>query len=200
MWPGSRFGAPYFIHYGQNGGSVTNDDADKYVYSISNNGFWDDGDDYILGRVPRSKISALNPATSGTEHRATGYSWLISRNGTKVYNSAGGSGATFNTALPARTYLNKLNVTYNSSVALSDSEMITDIIISSPNGKTSDIFVGVYDDSGTAALPYGMNSSHMAGRTPSGENVLFQDIHVDWRKFQNVQPWLIWSNGRHIWF
>jgi hypothetical protein len=62
MWPGSRFGAPYFFHYGQNGGSVTNDAADKYVYAISNNGFWDDGDDYVLGRVPRNKIAALSSA------------------------------------------------------------------------------------------------------------------------------------------
>lgn len=62
MWPGGRFGAPFFIHYGQNGGSVTNDAADKYVYAISDNGFWDDGDDYILARVPRNKIAALNAA------------------------------------------------------------------------------------------------------------------------------------------
>lgn len=62
MWPGSRFGAPYFIHCGQNGGGVTDDAADKYVYALSNNGFWDDGDNYILGRVPRNKIANLNPA------------------------------------------------------------------------------------------------------------------------------------------
>jgi hypothetical protein len=62
MWPGGRFGAPYFIHYGQNGGSLTNDAAEKFVYAISNNGFWDDGDDYVLGRVPRNKIAGLNPA------------------------------------------------------------------------------------------------------------------------------------------
>jgi hypothetical protein len=60
MWPGGRFGAPYFIHYGQNGGSDANDAADQFVYAISNNGFWDDGDDYILGRAPRNKIANLN--------------------------------------------------------------------------------------------------------------------------------------------
>lgn len=61
MWPGSRFGAPYFVHYGRNGGRVTHDGADRYVYAISNNGFWNNGDDYVLGRVPREKIAELNP-------------------------------------------------------------------------------------------------------------------------------------------
>jgi hypothetical protein len=62
MWPGSRFGAPGFIHYGRNGGSVTQDGADRYVYAISNNGFWDCGDFFILGRIRRSDLSKLDPA------------------------------------------------------------------------------------------------------------------------------------------
>ena len=33
MWPGKRFGAPCFIHYGKNGGSVTRDKADEFVYA-----------------------------------------------------------------------------------------------------------------------------------------------------------------------
>ncbi len=62
MWPGPRFGAPYFVHYGKNGGQVLQDGADRFVYVISNNGFWNGGDDYILGRVARNKIAALNTA------------------------------------------------------------------------------------------------------------------------------------------
>jgi hypothetical protein len=60
MWPGSRFGGPFFVHYGKNGGQVTNDNATEYVYAISPNGFWNGGDDYIIGRVLRSKIRDLN--------------------------------------------------------------------------------------------------------------------------------------------
>lgn len=60
MWPGARFGAPFFVHYGQNGGSVSRDQADRYVYAISTNGFWNDGDSLILGRVPRNRLSQLN--------------------------------------------------------------------------------------------------------------------------------------------
>jgi hypothetical protein len=60
MWPGPSFGAPFFIHYGKNGGSVARDGADRYVYAASTNGFWNDGDRYILGRVPREKLPDLN--------------------------------------------------------------------------------------------------------------------------------------------
>jgi hypothetical protein len=59
MWPGSRFGGPGFFHFGKNGGEVTKDQADKYVYAISNNGFWNGGDDMILARVPRSDLPNL---------------------------------------------------------------------------------------------------------------------------------------------
>jgi len=62
MWPGTRFGGPCFIHYGKNGGAVTRDGADKFVYTLSNNGFWNGGDDYILGRVRRADLPKLNAA------------------------------------------------------------------------------------------------------------------------------------------
>jgi hypothetical protein len=62
MWPGTRFGGPCFIHYGKNGGQVTRDNADKYVYALSNNGFWNGGDDFILARVKRADVPKLNAA------------------------------------------------------------------------------------------------------------------------------------------
>ena len=60
MWPGPRFGAPGFIHYGRNGGNVTRDGADRWVYALSNNGFWNGGDDLILARVRRTDLPKLN--------------------------------------------------------------------------------------------------------------------------------------------
>ena len=56
------FTTPYFIYYGQDGQSPAVDGAERYVYAISNNGFWCNGDHYILGRVERAKISRLEPA------------------------------------------------------------------------------------------------------------------------------------------
>ncbi len=57
MFPGGRFATPYFIQYAP--GTAHVDGANKYVYAISNTGFWDNGDSMILGRVLRSKLAAL---------------------------------------------------------------------------------------------------------------------------------------------
>ncbi len=59
MFPGSRFAAPYFVEYGQDGRASV-DNADRYVYALSNDGFWDNGNNLILGRVARSKIGNLS--------------------------------------------------------------------------------------------------------------------------------------------
>src|ERR1700722_19607259 len=61
MFPGLRFGAPYFVWYGKDGAASV-DNADKYVYAVANNGHFEDGDDYILGRVSKSKLPDLNAA------------------------------------------------------------------------------------------------------------------------------------------
>jgi len=62
MFPGPRFATPYFVDYGQDGREAFADGADRFVYAISNNGFWDNGDNQVLGRVPRAKIGDLDPA------------------------------------------------------------------------------------------------------------------------------------------
>ncbi len=59
MWPGGHFGAPFFVHYGRNGGQVSRDGAEEYVYACSTNGFWNDGDSLILGRIKRSLLPNL---------------------------------------------------------------------------------------------------------------------------------------------
>ena len=55
MWPGPLFGTPFFVHYGKNGGAPS-----EYVYAASNNGFWNDGDSLVLGRISRKVIANLN--------------------------------------------------------------------------------------------------------------------------------------------
>jgi hypothetical protein len=60
MFPGTGFATPYFIDYGKARRVV--DGSDRYVYAISNNGFWDNGDRLILGRVRRDRIGHLNAA------------------------------------------------------------------------------------------------------------------------------------------
>lgn len=57
MFPGRRFATPYFVEFGRNGLAPQN--VGEYVYALSNNGFWDCGDDMIVGRVKRSRIGRL---------------------------------------------------------------------------------------------------------------------------------------------
>jgi hypothetical protein len=59
MFAGPRFGSPMFVKYGQNGKADVHG-ADKYVYALANNGFWENGDDMILARILKSKIAALD--------------------------------------------------------------------------------------------------------------------------------------------
>ncbi|HOX06537.1 MAG TPA: hypothetical protein PK280_09060 [Planctomycetota bacterium] len=60
MFPGRRFGSPFFIKYGRDGRGEAHG-ADRYVYALANNGFWENGDDMILARVPRARIARLDP-------------------------------------------------------------------------------------------------------------------------------------------
>jgi hypothetical protein len=60
MWPGPKFGAPFFVHYGKNGGNVDRDGALDHVYAVSTNGFWNDGDSLVLARVRRKLLPKLD--------------------------------------------------------------------------------------------------------------------------------------------
>ncbi len=60
MFSGRRFATPYFIQYGYGHRAVKEDNANNFIYATANNGFWDCGDDVVLGRVARSKMSLLN--------------------------------------------------------------------------------------------------------------------------------------------
>ena len=105
MFPGMRFATPFFIHFGKEYAAATVDKADRYVYATSNNGFWDNGDNYILGRVPRSKISALNAADWSFYKGGDGMqdsSWTPEMNNAAlIINAPGQCGEAGVTYLPA---------------------------------------------------------------------------------------------------
>ncbi len=134
------------------------------------------------------------------EHRATAFNWLISRQGTAAYYTptTTSSAATF---ANGRSYLTKSTLSWTNNVSLADSELISDIIISTPGSFGSPAtFVGVFTTASTAALPYKMSSSHMNTSTPAGANILYQDNHVIWKKFQFMQVWQNWTPNRQLWF
>jgi prepilin-type processing-associated H-X9-DG protein len=86
-------------------------------------------------------------------------------------------------------------------VRIATTEMVTDVLPSQGTGDLTDKFSGVTSVNPTQ-LPNGFNASHMKGKTPGGSNILFQDCHTEWRRFQDMGPkaWGKWSNGRYMWF
>jgi hypothetical protein len=96
MFPGRRFATPYFIEFGREGSGRA--DVGDYLYALSNNGFWDCGDDMVLGRAARSKIGLLNGSdweffTGGNGELAS--SWTKNMNDAKpVLKEAGRFGMT----------------------------------------------------------------------------------------------------------
>ena len=104
MFPGRRFATPYFVEYGR--GRTEVDNAGQYVYALSNNGFWDCGDDMVLGRVLRSKMAALNGAdwefyTGGNGIRGSAWSRNVNE-AEPVVQQPGRLGMTGAVYLPAR--------------------------------------------------------------------------------------------------
>lgn len=61
MFPGQAFAAPYFVAYGRDGAASV-DGADRFVYATSNDGYFDNGDRVILGRVARDRLGACDAA------------------------------------------------------------------------------------------------------------------------------------------
>jgi hypothetical protein len=105
MFPGMRFATPFFIHFGKEYAAATVDNADRYVYATSNNGFWDNGDNYILGRVQKSKIKALIASDWSFYHGGDGMrdaSWTKDVNkAALIIDAPGRCGETGVTYLPA---------------------------------------------------------------------------------------------------
>lgn len=132
--------------------------------------------------------------TSG--HRVTSYQWLINRDPTST--AAYPSALTFPKGYLTRIdmpFTNKLSITKAPPVS---TEMVADVVISGTvSGVTN--FTHVFTTN-PADLPNGFNSSHMGKSMPKGGNILFQDSHVSWRPFIEMQPWGTWSSGRVEWF
>jgi len=140
--------------------------------------------------------------TGGSDHRVTGYQWMISRDGTKGKYSSTTAGTTLTNP---KGYLVKMTQTYTNMFGTSSTEMVSDVVVSSgpqtgpATNPNTQIFYNVVSTNPTE-LPTGYNGSHMSKALPSGGNILFMDCHVEWRKFRDMKAWGQWSNNRWNWF
>lgn len=60
MFPGRVFSNPFFVQYGKDGRGM-NDGSDRFVYAVSNDGTWNNGNWMTLGRVSAGLIGRLDP-------------------------------------------------------------------------------------------------------------------------------------------
>jgi prepilin-type N-terminal cleavage/methylation domain-containing protein len=140
--------------------------------------------------------------TGSSDHRVTGYQWMISRDGTVgSYKQAGGA-----TVLASpKGYVTRITRSYTNLYTPAQTELVSDVVVSSgaqsgpTTSPTTQQFLGVVSTNPTE-LPRGYNSSHMKKSTPAGGSIMFMDTHVEWRNFQAMQMWGQWSNGRNVWF
>ena len=138
--------------------------------------------------------SAAPYKTEGN-YKSVGYVWMMKRwDGANAGNPA----MTTNPAKP-RQLLVKTTQQITNTLSISDTEVGADITISDGPNRTTANFAGVPSQT----LTTGFNSNHMNRRSPEGGDILFQDSHVMWRPFRDMD-WITHDNSstgaRYVWF
>jgi prepilin-type N-terminal cleavage/methylation domain-containing protein len=130
------------------------------------------------------------------EYKSVGYWWMIQR------NDAANPGKP--NMIPNPNRLRALipkTTTIATNLNSAETEIIADITISSGSGnRNTDQFVNVPTTAPASILPSGYRASHLNGSRPSGGNILFQDNHLEWRLFQDMD-WITYdTQTRYEWF
>ncbi|HWD18515.1 MAG TPA: type II secretion system protein [Verrucomicrobiae bacterium] len=131
--------------------------------------------------------------------RVTSYEWIFSRDGTQTYSTSIVKPPIGLGGQAQKGFIVKMGAVFTNFYSLSTTELINDVVCSEGSGLLTDKFAHVYTVNPTE-LPRGYNSSHMARNVPAGGNILYMDMHVAWRRFQDMKSWCQWSNNRWDWF
>lgn len=139
-------------------------------------------------------LNSAAPYTTEGQYKSTGYYWMIKRNDAKHTSKPAMNP---NPARP-RVLVAKTTSTFT-NLNTATAEITTDITMSTGASRTSS-FKNIPSSAPTSILPNGYTTSHIKGSTPSGGNILFQDNHVEWRKF-NDMDWITYdAQSRYEWF
>jgi hypothetical protein len=102
---------------------------------------------------------------SGGTRRVTSYSWIIERPSVPPL-------------APGRKLLTRLTEVTN----VAETELVADCVISEVPDTNN--FTRIASTSGRVDFH---TTSHLNGQRPAGGNILFTDLHVNWRNFQQMQ-------------
>lgn len=145
-----------------------------------------------------------------TSYRVTGYSFLMERD-----DGPGSSGRPVPITRPfRRDFVSKLSQAPASHppgprLTVAETELVADVTLTEGAGTTpatlgaGDRYVNLTSGNqgqaiGGRIFP-GFSSSHMRNNRPEGGNILFQDSHVEWRRFNQMTARADWS-PRRFWF
>jgi prepilin-type N-terminal cleavage/methylation domain-containing protein/prepilin-type processing-associated H-X9-DG protein len=141
---------------------------------------------YCPGNGGRYKLDYINYWWNYTsDRRVTHYGWLMKRANVPDSAIQPGDGKRF------LTTFNTTNVV--------DSELVVDVVISTT--PTSGDFISVASSAPVSVEFDGKHkSSHISTRTALGGNILFLDLHVQWRKFQYMKARYQAASSPYYWF
>jgi type II secretory pathway pseudopilin PulG len=125
----------------------------------------------------------------GGGFRITGYVWLLPGSGANM-------GAPPNVAETPFWKTNILVVPAIGGVGgqnPSTAEVVVDEVI-------QDVKAGVWAPILLGGLPTSIvqRTSHLQGKLPAGGNILFEDTHVQWRRFNQMEPTPLTTDGKHF--
>lgn len=141
--------------------------------------------------------SSTSPLSdNGVSYRVTTYVWLFERQPVGSADYDAGRPVRRIDGLP---YVQKLSRQISPTNNLSATELMGDVVVSEGSGTVNDRFTGV-NTANPSIIPNGYNSNHMAGQRPDGGYFLYQDAHVDWRRFNKMRVMVNWSNNRKWWW
>jgi prepilin-type N-terminal cleavage/methylation domain-containing protein len=124
--------------------------------------------------------------------RESSYAWFISRDGTQNFPT---------TMKAPKGWLTKLTKPYTSADSVSTAVLVADTTVSVGTGNPLTDKWGPANVTSTSGIIPGYNCNHMAGKGPSGGNVLCMDSHVEWRNFHNMTAWADWTSKNYwYWF
>jgi prepilin-type N-terminal cleavage/methylation domain-containing protein len=138
------------------------------------------------------------------DYRPTFYAWLFKRND-PVDSYADGNWTGIGPALkpviaPKHRLLRKTTSSWTNAVSLAACEVVTDVTISQGGGAPTDQFAGINSANPVMQGKGGYRTSHLERAEPSGGNSLFQEGHVEWRKFNTMKTVVLWSESRYFWW
>ena len=129
----------------------------------------------------------MSTTTGGGPFRITGYVWLL-------------PGAGQNMLGVPETPFWRTNVLVSTGIGgqiPSATELVVDVVAQC---VTPGPYLGSWDPIPIGGLPANIvqRTSHMQGRVPAGGAILFEDSHVQWRRFNQMEPTPTTTDGKHF--